>query len=461
MTMPPGPRGRQTLGFFGGGSSAGVVRFFERMARTYGPVSGFHLLRARIYLIDEPDLIADILVRRQHEFVRDTGATLLRELVGDGLLTSEEPRHRQRRRMLQPAFHRAQIATYARAMVDESAAVAARWAGQQAVDIAAEMRRLTLGVVGSALFGTDLGASAAGVADVLARVIRKGAVLAPLLALTEPLAQAYRRRWPAGPGIFGAERRELDAIVAPVIARRRADGGSDIISLLLAQRDESGAALSDDDIRNEAVTLVLAGHETTATALTWAWYLLARHPAAAKTMADEIDGAIGDRLPTIADIEALPYTSAVFNETLRLYPPAVAFGRRPIADITLGGYHIPRGSSVFVSPYVTQRDARWFAEPDAFLPERWAGPAPPKFAYFPFGGGAKMCIGESFSKLEGVLVLATLARRFQLELIGPQAVDIAAGAVLRPSRPIRMRPVARRRLPSATSSAPRLNGART
>ncbi len=444
-TMPPGPRGWETFGFFGGGSAAGVVRFFERMARTHGPVSAFRLLNARIYLIDEPDLIAEILVRRQHDFVRDTGATLLRELVGDGLLTSEEPRHRERRRMLQPAFHRAQIATYAQAMVAESVRLGDRWAAQTTIDIAAEMRRLSLSIVGSALFGADLNGGAARIVDVLTRVIRKSAVLAPLLSLAEPLARAYRRRWPTGPGIFDSERRELDAIVAPVVARRRAANGNDIISLLLAQRDESGAPLSDEDIQNEAVTIVLAGHETTATALTWAWYLLALHPAAADTMFDEIDRVIGDRLPVAADVEALRYTAAVFNETLRLYPPAVAFGRRPIADMTLGGYVIPRGSSVFVSPYITQRNPRWFNEPGLFRPERWmdAATVRPKFAYFPFGGGAKMCIGESFSKLEGVLALATLARRFRLERSDLRPVGIAPGAALRPDRPIFMQPVAR------------------
>ena len=442
--MPPGPRGLETLGFFGAGSRAGILGFLVRTSRRYGPVCGFGILGARIYIIDEPALIEEILVRRQHEFARDTGATLLRELVGDGLLTSEEPRHRERRRMLQPAFHRAQIATYAQAMVGEAAQLAADWATRPSVDVGADMRRLTLAVVGTALFGADMRGSADAVAAALRRVVRKGAWIAPLLALGEPLLRAYRRRFPDGPSLFfGAERRELDAVIAPIVARRRAAEGRDIVSLLLTERDERGAALNDDDLRNEIVTLVLAGHETTAAALTWTWYLLAQHPDAARKLRAELDAVLGDRDPTLDDVARLPYTAAVFNETLRLYPPALAFGRRPITDVALGGYTIPRGSSIFLSPYITQRNPRWFADPEAFLPERWDGPAPAKFTFFPFGGGAKMCIGEPFSRLEGVLVIATLARRLDLTLVDATPVEIAPGAALGPSRPIMMRPIQR------------------
>ena len=326
-------------------------------------------------------------------------------------------------------------------MVSEAARLADDWSTRATVEIAAEMRRLTLAVVGTALFGADLRARADDVARVLRRVTAKASFIAPLVALGEPFVTAYRRRFPNHPSLFfRRERRELEAIIAPIVAQRRVDGGRDIVSLLLAERDERGATLSDDDVRNEVVTLVLAGHETTATALTWAWYLLATHPAAAGKLRAELDAVLGDRDPTLDDVARLPYTSAVFSETLRLYPSALAFGRRPVADIELGGYTIPRGSSIFLSPYVTQRNPRNFLDPEAFVPERWLTRTPPKFSYFPFGGGAKMCIGEPFSKLEGVLVLATLARRLALALIGDANVGIATGAVLRPDRPIAMRP---------------------
>jgi cytochrome P450 len=440
MQMPPGPRGWKTLGFLGGGSAAGVLAFLVETSRRYGPIAGFKILGTRVYIIDEPALIEEILVRRQHDFVRDTGATLLRELVGDGLVTSEEPRHRQRRRMLQPAFHRAQIAAYAETMVAQTLRTAQSWTEESALDMGAEMRRLTLAIVGAALFGADMHGSTDAIAAVLSRVTEKGAWLGPLIALGEPLFIAYRRRFPGGPSpFFHAERRELEAVVAPIVARRRVTGGRDIVSLLLAERDERGAALDDDDVRDEVVTLVLAGHETTATALTWAWYLLARHPAVTRTLQTELDDVLGNRDPAFDDVARLAYTSAVFSETLRLYPPALAFGRRPIADITLGGYLIPRGSSIFVSPYITQRNPRWFADAEAFVPERWLGEPPAKFTYFPFGGGAKMCIGEPFSKLEGVLAIATLARRMTFALVDDAAVGAGAGATLRPERPILMR----------------------
>jgi len=447
MTLPPGPRGLATLGFFGAGSAAGVLDFLVRTSRTYGPIAGFKLLGTRIYIIDDPAIAEEILVRRQHHFVRDTGATLLRELVGDGLVTSEEPRHRERRRMLQPAFHRAQIAAYAGAMVGESARLADEWSHATApIDVGSDMRRLTLAIVGTALFGADLHGAADAVARILDRVIRKSAFIAPLLALGEPLVRAYRARFPSAPSLFfRGERRELEALIAPIVARRRAAGGRDIVSLLVAERDERGAALNDEDVRNEVVTLILAGHETTATALTWAWYLLATNPAAAAKLQAELDTVLGDRDPGLDDLAQLPYTAAVFNETLRLYPPALAFGRRPLADVTLGGYTIPRGSSIFLSPYITGRNPRWFADPEAFVPERWAGDPPAKFTFFPFGGGAKMCIGEPFSRLEGVLVLATIARRLRLELCGDPLVGVAAGATLRPDRAIRLQPAARER----------------
>ncbi len=454
MMMPPGPRGWATFGFLGRGSVGGVLAFLIESSRRYGPVCGFTLLGKRIYIIDEPALIEEILVRRQHKFVRDTGATLLRELVGDGLLTSEEPRHRERRRMLQPAFHRAQIAVYSGAMVDEAARMAHSWSGRATIDVGAEMRRLTLAVVGSALFGADLRAAADGVAGVLDRVIRKSVLVAPAMALGEPLVRAYRRHLPNAPSLFfRSERRELDGIIAPIVARRRIAGGRDIVSLLLAERDERGAALSDEDVRNEVVTLVLAGHETTATALTWAWYLLATHPDAAAKLHAELDAVLGDRDPNLDDLPQLTYTSAVLSETLRLYPPAPAFGRRPIDDVTLGGYTFPRGSSIFLSPYVTGRNPRWFPNPDAFEPERWAGPPPAKFSYFPFGAGAKMCIGEPFSKLEGVLVIATIARRLRLALDGGGAVPEIG---LRRDRPIVMRPTIRERTVPETADQPQV-----
>ncbi len=453
MKAPPGPRGLQAFGFLGGGNAARTLEFLENAARRFGPISSFRILTKRIYLVDAPDLIEEILVRRQHSFVRDTGAVLLRELIGDGLLTREEPEHRERRRILQPAFHRDQIASYADSMTREAERAAGEWRPGATIDLAAEMRQLTLAIVGECLFGADFRGSAKRVAAVLQHVVRRSQWLVPGFAFLEPLVLAYRRTFPRGPSLFfRSDRAELEEIITPIIERRRQSQARDVISLLMAQRDEAGGRLSDEDIRNEIVTFVLAGHETTATALTWTWYLLAQHPEVERKLHAEIDAAIGDRPAALEDVAQLRYTSAVFAEAMRLYPPALLFGRRPKETVTLGGYTIPRGATIFLSPYITQRNGQFFERPTVFEPERWESGSPPKFAYFPFGGGAKMCIGEPFARMEGVLALAALARHWRLTLSEDRAAGIGSGMILRPDRPILMRPEPRQ--PASSTPQP-------
>jgi cytochrome P450 len=415
------------------------LTFLAKTALKFGPVSYFRLLGQRIYLIDDPELINEVLVTRQHLFDRDNGATLLRELVGDGLLTRDEPAHRERRRILQPAFHRAQVASYAGMMASECRLTAEGWRAGERFDATAEMKRLTLSIVGASLFGTDFRASADRIAAVLSRVIQRARWLAPLLVYLEPLARAYRRWSPHGSSLFfRGERAELERILRPAIEQRRAEHGDDILSMLLDQ-------LEDRDAANEIVTLVLAGHETTATALTWAWHLLAQHPLVEERMHEEIDAVLGGREAAFEDLTRLSYTGMVFNEAMRLYPPAPAFGRRPKEAVTLGGYEIPKGSSVLLSPYVTHRNERFFERPDEFEPDRWRQISIPKFAYFPFGGGAKMCIGDAFARMEGVLALATIGQRWRLVSDNASAVGVNLGITLRPDRPVWMVPTARTR----------------
>lgn len=262
---------------------------------------------------------------------------------------------------------------------------------------------------------------------------------APLFALIEPMVVAYRRTFPKGPSLFfRRERDELERVIAPIIKERHGSGGKDMLSLLLNMRDESGT-LSAEDTKNEIVTFVLAGHETTATALTWTWYLLSGHPDAEKRLQSELEAELSDREPTLEDVPHLTYTSMVFQEALRLYPPALAFARRTKTNLGLAGYMIPKGTSIFLSPFITQRNEKYFEQPDKFKPERWESCPAHKFAYFPFGGGAKMCIGEPFAKLEGVLVLATLARQWVLEKTGTVPAEIGGGFLLNPNKPLLMR----------------------
>ncbi|GAC1301429.1 MAG: cytochrome P450 [Vulcanimicrobiaceae bacterium] len=442
---PPGPGARGALAFVRAVSAGTVLAYFAELARRYGPVSSLPLGPQRIVFVDEPRLIEELLVTRQHEFVRDTGASLLRELVGEGLLTTDDPAHLRRRRLMQPAFHRARVAAYAQTIVGETERVVAGWDLARPLDLGAEMARLALAAVGASLFGADLRDEASAVASVLARVTQRGGALAGLLAVAGPLLGPLRRAFPGRASLlFPRERAELEAIVAPLIARERErTGGGDLLSLLLEARDESGAALDDEAIRNEVCTLILAGHETTANALTWTWYLVGRHPAVEARLVAELETVLAGRAPALADVPRLPYVGQVFDEALRLYPPAAAFARRPLRATELGGYALPRGASVFVSPFVTQRNARYFADPLAFAPDRWQSAAPPRFAYFPFGGGSKMCIGEPFARLEAILALATIVPRYRFERIERAPLVPAAGALLKPARPLLVRAVAR------------------
>ena len=413
MRLPPGPRGIEVLGFV-----RRTLPFLEQTARRFGPISYFRLLNQHIYLVDEPEFIQDILVSRQHLFRRDAGATLLRELVGDGLLTRDEPAHAERRRVLQPAFHRARVASYAEMMEAETIRAASSWQPGSTIDIAAEMKRLTLAVVGATLFGSDFRESAGRIAAVLEHVMQRSRRIAPALALLEPLAGRYRRRFPHGRSLFFAsERAELERILAPVIGSNRRAQGNHVLCHLLAD-------LSDQDAANEIVTLVLAGHETTATALGWAWHLIAQHPEVESRLREDSGHA---------------YAEKVFTETLRLYPSAPVFGRRPIEPIELGGYEIPAGASILVSPYVMQRNERWFPRAASFEPERSDSISIPKFAYFPFGGGAKMCIGDGFARMEGALVLHTLSRQWRFIPQQAELTSINASVTLRPGRPLSMR----------------------
>lgn len=437
MIKPPGPRGREVLGFFGIKYAPHSLGFLEAAARLYGPISYFRLIRQHTYLLNDADLIKDVLVTQQHHFARDFGATILRELIGDGLLTQEEPRHRERRRVLQPAFHREQVASYVDIIASESTRALDAWQGRRSVNIGEEMRLLTLSIIGSSLFGAEFRESAQAISEVLQRVRRRTRSIIVTATILKPAIRRYRRAFPHGRSLFFAkERVDLHRILQPLIEQKQRSSAKDVLSLLLAQHESAENSLSDEDIRNEMVTFVLAGHETTATALTWACYLLATHPQAQEQLAREAQAVLGNREARMEDIPRLTYATAVFNETLRLYPPAGLFGRRALQKITLGGYEIPKGATVLLSPYITQRNSRYFQDPEVFQPERWGTNTPSKFSFFPFGGGAKMCIGEPMARTEGVLILAEIFRRFQLLRTSDKPIGINPRIMVVPDQPV-------------------------
>jgi cytochrome P450 len=437
MIKPPGPRGREVLGFFGVKYAPHSLGFLEQTARRYGPISYFRLIRQHTYLLNDAELIKEVLITQQHHFARDFGATILKELIGDGLITREEPLHRERRRVLQPAFHREQVASYVDIIVGESVRALHSWHGRASVNVGEEMRLLTLSIIGSSLFGPEFRESARAISDVLQRVRKRMRSIIVAATIFKPVIRRYRRAFPESRSLFfPKERVDLHRILQPLIDQRQRSGAKDVLSLLLAQQDSADGSLTDEDIRNEMVTFVLAGHETTATALTWVCYLLSTHPHVQERLAEEARIVLDGREPTMDDIPRLTYASAVFNETLRLFPPAGIFGRRALQKTTLGGYDIPQGATVLLSPYIIQRNERYFENPEAFVPERWETSTPPKFSFFPFGGGAKMCIGEPMARTEGVLILAEIARRFQLLRTSDRKIGINPRITVVPDQPV-------------------------
>ena len=417
VTYPPGPpRSLRTLVIYGPGRDP--IAFFSNLAHTYGDVSHVHMAGEHLFLLNHPNLIRDVLVTNQRNFLKGRGLERARRFLGQGLLTSEGAEHLRQRRLMQPTFHRDRISSYASVMTDYADRVQRGWHDGSTIDAAQEMNRLTLLIVGKTLFDADVESHAKNVGTALTAVMGSfWMTMLPFFDVMEHLPlPAFRRSRKA--------RAELDAIIYGMIEERRknpSDRG-DLLSMLLMAQDEEagGAGMTDQQVRDEAMTIFLAGHETTANALAWTWYLLSGAPDVEARLHEEVDRVLGGRLPTLADIPNLPYVEQVVTESMRLYPPAWIIGRRAIEEFTVREYTVPARSVVVMSPYVLQRDERFFTEPERFHPERWtpefkASLLP--FAYFPFGGGARRCIGESFAWMELVLVMSTLAQRWRMRLV--------------------------------------------
>ena len=414
--------------------------FLQRWQREFGDVVYLPAANQRVTFLAHPDAVREVLVTQQHKFKKSRMLERARILLGDGLLTSEGEFHLRQRRLVQPAFHRDRIAAYAEVMVERTVAACQRWRDDAEIDMSREMARLTLDIVSRTLFSTEVDAEAGEINRALTDSLALfDIILLPFSNMLQRLPLPSIRR-------FHAARRTLDSIIYRMIAERRASGEDkgDLLSMLLLAQDEEGTGrMSDQQVRDEALTLFLAGHETTANALTWAWHLLSRNPSAEAAMQAEID-ALG-HAPTFEDISVLPYTAAVFAEALRLFPPAWAIGRRALEDVEIQGSRIPKDDIVLLCPYVTHRDSRWFPEPDAFRPERWFTPDVnrPKFAYFPFGGGARVCIGERFAQAEGILLLAAIAQQWRFAAAADGPVGYHAQITLRPRHGLPMRAIPR------------------
>jgi len=431
---PPGPTSRLPLGldqsvYFARRPVAWLTR-----AAGYGDVARVHALGYDIYLLNHPDDVREVLVTNRRNFDKGQTLRLLKGLIGEGLLTSEGDIHLRQRRLTQPAFHRQRVAEYATTITDYARRLGARWTDGARRDIAQDMRTLSLGIVAKTVLDADIDGENARLGDALNALLRWGerVILPPAIAgtmnrLPLPSTQA-----------FNAARAYLNGLIQGIISERRATGADrgDLLSMLIHARDEDGDALSDEEVRDEALTFFLAGQETTALALTWTWYAIARNPQVEATLHDELGRVLGGHTPTAADMPALDYTNRVFSEALRLYPPAYLLTRRVVEACEIRRYPIAADSGVVISPYTMHRRPDYFPDPERFNPERWtpaAVEARPKFSYFPFGGGPRVCIGEPLARLEVPLVIATLAQEWRVQLSPNQDVRFAAIGTLRPA----------------------------
>ncbi|MEW5872626.1 MAG: cytochrome P450 [Chloroflexota bacterium] len=442
LPYPPGPRNGRLPGEQWWAFRRDPLAFLTRMARQHGDIVCFRVGPRQLYLLNHPDFIKAVLVDDQRNFVKSQAFQRARVLLGDGLLTSEGELHLRQRRMIQPAFSQARIAGYAQYMVEGAASISRNWQDGQVVDMQAEMAHLTMGIVTRALFGVDVDDEASELRQATADLVAQFNLLtSPVYAWMQRLPARLAGWLPINRSARRAAQR-LEDLVQGMIASRRGNGNQadDLLARLLAAQDgETG--MSDRQVRDEVMTLFLAGHGTTANALTWTWYLLAQSPAVGARLHAELSGVLNGRHPSAVDLESLPYTRRVLSESLRLYPPAWVIARQALADYPLGGYCIPRGATVLISPWVTQRDPRYFSDPLRFDPERWrpgqqAGR--PLFAYFPFGGGPRVCIGEHFAWMAMTLALAILAQDWKPGLLPGCQLTVQPAITLRPRNGLRM-----------------------
>ncbi len=435
----------------GGGLVLGSARDFARDTLQFidtlagrGDVVRYRFVVWPTLFLNRPEYIKQVLQENNHNYNKNVASTeLLKSVLGTGLLTNDGASWLQRRRLIQPAFHRQRIAALGSLITTETTKLLDQWddrpAGEAWLDVSNQMMGLTLRVVGLALFGADMsgevdtvGTSFTAILNFLTR-----AAFRPYLLFPGVPARGKRQ--------FQAARRELDQVVYHIIARRRREGieASDLLSMLVQARDEeTGESMTDRELHDEIITLLLAGHETTAVALSWAWYLLSKQQGVESRLHDELDSVLGGRVPTSEDLPQLPYARMVIEETMRLYPPVWSILRRAVGDDEIGPYHVPAGTSIFISPYAMHRHPDFWEDPETFDPERFTparSAGRPHFAYVPFGGGPRQCIGNTFALTEAQLILATVAQRYRLRMDPASQVKPNALITLRPQGGLRMR----------------------
>ena len=425
------------------------ILLFEHLHRTYGNIAHYSFMGTPIVFVNDPEYVREILINQASSFVKERTVRRMKVLLGEGLITSDDPIHKRQRKIAAPAFHRQRIAAYGDKIVAIAAHTVDAWQPNQTIDIAAAMMGLSLEIVACTVFDTEVTPDIRTINDEVNTIMGLYQMIVALPALERYL------HWPL-PGLvkFRRSRTRLNSIVERIIHQRRTEMAAgtdrgDLLSMLIASRYEatgesadSPDGMPDEQVRDEVLTIFLAGYETVANALAWTWYCLSQNPDAEAQMHAELDTVLGEGLPTLADYSSLRYVEQVFAESMRLYPPAWAMGRKSTRDIILGPYCIPAGAHFFFSQYIMHRSEEYFPDPLRFDPGRHtpeAKAARPKFVYFPFGFGGRQCIGESFAWMEGVLTLATIASRWRLSYLGDAPPVPQAKITLRPRDPLSMR----------------------
>lgn len=416
------------------------LEFALNIARQYGDILHYKFGPLHIYQLADPDLTRQILVEQPEKFQKPR---LLKYAFGpfggQGLVTSDGALWKRQRKLIQPAFHHGRLGAYGEVFTAHAIRMCETFSDGEVRDIAAEMTQITVAIVVKTLFGSDLPGDAAEIRQCMLALLEAASerVNSPLrLPGWVPTRRNIRERRALA---------KLDAMLHALIESRRrsAQSREDLLSALLAAVDQdSGGGMSDQQLRDEMMTLFLAGHETTANALTWTWYLLARHPEVEAKLSEELRAVLDGRVPTAADLPKLPYCEMVVRESMRLYPPAPGAAREPIEDVAIGGFDVPKGSLISINTYVMHRDRRFFPEPDRFHPERFAQgweERIPRYAYLPFGAGPRVCIGNAFAMMEARLILATVAQRSKFSLEADAEVRPVQRITLRPGGPVRMK----------------------
>ena len=432
QNRPPGPRGGRLMGVMRE-FNRDSLGFIERAQREYGDIVWTRFLYVPALFLYHPETIEYVLATNARNFVKamTLRSNFFQRLVGNGLLTSEGEAWKRQRRLTSPAFHRHRIANYVDTMVNYSNRLTSTWQEGETRDAHRDMMRLTLEIVVRCLFSTEVSNDVDQVGNILKQLVKPFASQATLKwIMNNRLPTPYHLQ-------FHRLARKIDRVVYRIIAERRTNphDEGDLLATLLRARDEDGSQMSDQQLRDEVMTLFLAGHETTALTLAWTWYLVGGNAEVEKKFHQELDEVLSRRDATMADLPRLKFTEQIVKESMRLYPPAYGLGREAINDCEIGGFPVPAGTQVFMFQWVTQRDARFFDDPQAFKPDRWTEDFEaqlPKYAYFPFGGGPRACIGASFAMMEMILVLATIGKKFRLELVPDQRVETYPAMSLRP-----------------------------